>query len=305
MDVPHARPIEAEIAEDTQCIRCGYNLRGLSKGGLCPECGIPIERSLRGDLLKYADPEWLEKLRFGVSLKLWNIVLSILLAFGVSILIGVAGWGQPLLMTTTWIGAVLGLWATFLITAQEPRISLQEDTVTLRTTIRFCAVAGFLGTTLPSVIAPWAIAPLIGAISGATSLISFVAWFGELLYLRRFATRLPDAKLAQTTGRLMWTLAAGAGALLVYWVIMLVASRTQVAGGAPVPAGGPAPPPGAVVVTPAAPGPAGLYIALGCAFGLAALFWFLIYVRVLIKYRVAFRQAAADARAVAASDGAE
>ena len=48
----------------------------------------------------------------------------------------------------TIIRAVLGLWATFLITEQEPRITLNEDTVTLRTTLRFCALFGLVGFVL-------------------------------------------------------------------------------------------------------------------------------------------------------------
>ncbi|MHC4415206.1 MAG: hypothetical protein ACYS0G_07980 [Planctomycetota bacterium] len=30
------------------CSRCGYDLRGLSAAGTCPECGTPVERSLHG-----------------------------------------------------------------------------------------------------------------------------------------------------------------------------------------------------------------------------------------------------------------
>ena len=61
------------LSEDRACIRCGYNLRGLVDEGNCPECGRPVSDSLRGDVLEHADPQGLDKLRFGCALKLWNM----------------------------------------------------------------------------------------------------------------------------------------------------------------------------------------------------------------------------------------
>lgn len=57
-----------QVDGDILCVSCAYNLRGLREEGKCPECGIPIERSLWGDLLRYADSRWLRRLRFGLLL---------------------------------------------------------------------------------------------------------------------------------------------------------------------------------------------------------------------------------------------
>jgi hypothetical protein len=39
--------LDADIVEgDRPCVNCGYNLRGLGKDGVCPECGTPISFSL-------------------------------------------------------------------------------------------------------------------------------------------------------------------------------------------------------------------------------------------------------------------
>ncbi len=65
------------LTDDRLCVHCGYNLRGLPLDGKCPECGEAVRRSLLGDLLKYADPDWLDRLRFGAALKLWNILLML------------------------------------------------------------------------------------------------------------------------------------------------------------------------------------------------------------------------------------
>lgn len=43
----------AELGGDLRCIRCGYNLRGLSIMGVCPECNTPI----RATLLHAVDPK--------------------------------------------------------------------------------------------------------------------------------------------------------------------------------------------------------------------------------------------------------
>ncbi len=41
------------LTGDHACARCGYNLRGLTRGGLCPECAAPVGDSLRGNLLHH------------------------------------------------------------------------------------------------------------------------------------------------------------------------------------------------------------------------------------------------------------
>jgi hypothetical protein len=36
------RRLDAIVAEDRPCLRCGYNVRGLRVGGRCPECGTAL-----------------------------------------------------------------------------------------------------------------------------------------------------------------------------------------------------------------------------------------------------------------------
>lgn len=47
-----AREIARQLAGDLPCVRCRYNLRGLSVRGPCPECGLPV----RATLLMVVDP---------------------------------------------------------------------------------------------------------------------------------------------------------------------------------------------------------------------------------------------------------
>src|SRR5690606_9951670 len=51
---PAAPHPEVLVEYDQACIGCGYALRGLPVAGVCPECGMAIARSFRGDRLAAA-----------------------------------------------------------------------------------------------------------------------------------------------------------------------------------------------------------------------------------------------------------
>ena len=65
------------VIADAPCRKCGYNVRGLSIDGRCPECGSPVGLSVMGDLLRFSDPSWVRTLRRGVTLILTGIVVYI------------------------------------------------------------------------------------------------------------------------------------------------------------------------------------------------------------------------------------
>ena len=109
------------IDSDAPCGRCGYNLRGLSPDGQCPECGAPIAPSLT-DWLAHADPRWRRKLAAGA-------LLTAIAAPAIVLLSAIAIW-QGMQMSrpgAVAIGVLLGL-AIFLnivgcrgIAARDPR----------------------------------------------------------------------------------------------------------------------------------------------------------------------------------------
>lgn len=61
----YQRDEEGHLIEDAPCIRCEYNLRGLTVDMTCPECGLPVGRSAVGEYLRYRDPKWLNKITDG------------------------------------------------------------------------------------------------------------------------------------------------------------------------------------------------------------------------------------------------
>lgn len=267
---------------DVPCLSCGYNLRGLTNDGACPECGSPVTASLRGDFLKFADPAWLERLKLGTSLKLWNIALTILAVFFFGILGGL-GLGFPPILTELigLIGVTIGLWASFSLTAQEPRVAMIEDPVTLRKVIRICATLVLVSHVI-AVLSHMPFFPPIAVMAGgALSMAGVVSGFGELMLFRRYALRIPDEALARSAKGLLWLFpismaAVGLGVFLAaIWV--------------------PAAAPGAA----AAMAPVAF---LACFGGLAMLVAGLWYVRLLTRFSKAFKTAHAEARATIATE---
>jgi hypothetical protein len=282
---------DAEISEDVPCVHCGYNLRGLTRDNFCPECGTPIARSIFGNQLRYADPQWLERLCFGTSLKLWNILIVILVVVGDAVIAAV-GLPPSLRMVLGLIGSALGLWAAFLITTPEPRVALQENPITLRRAVRACAVLGLIGGVLIYLVehggTPELMA-ILGIAGGVCMLAGVVQLLGELVYYRRFARRVPNPKLEKSTSTVLWGLPIMYGALVVGWGIMLLGALLA-------------------AQNTSASGPSGVIIAGGGVFLCAGVVGLVIlgiwYIVLLFSYRKAFQEAVSFAKQFVHQGGA-
>jgi len=204
---------------DLACIGCGYNLRGLSPEHLCPECRTPITQSLRGDLLKYSDLNWLGTIKKGIKLFLTTLVLSLFLVIGAGVIATMGGPADFLILVVPILIGGLLLWAVYLTTTQEPRVTYSESGMSLRRVIRVCAVLNFIGSIfemgfgfdIPSELTEF----IVGLISAAGALGATVSYYGMLVYLRRFAFRIPNPKLARTTTNILW------GLPISYFIVLL------------------------------------------------------------------------------------
>ncbi len=287
-----ASPIDVDIL----CVHCGYNLRGLTSEGRCPECGGAIADSMRGELLRFADIEWLTRLRLGAALKLWAITVAILLAMGggaIAIARGSLPGTLGLGVILSLVGPALGLWGTWCITAPDPRLSLSEQSVTLRKVIRACAAAAlatkvFQHSGAGAAVASAALSVVMVAAGSVGWVAGWVASYAELFYFRRFARRAPDTKLAKSTTSLIWAVPILAACFLALSVVTAVVSWSTVATTGPRATAAAVP-----------PGPGAFFPIFVLVGAFAGLFLFLWYVRLLSKYRKAFADTILQAKAIA------
>ncbi|MGE0480194.1 MAG: hypothetical protein AB7Q17_06945 [Phycisphaerae bacterium] len=219
------------IAIDLPCRGCEYNLRGLPRDSRCPECGIPCGLSTHGDLLRFADPDWLRKLSRGISYLLWGILVAVLANVAGGALGAVT---SPVMAAVVGIvGSLLGVYGAWLVTERDPS-GLGEDRYgRTRRIIRFALIVGLfagviqvLAHTLP-LTTPILI--LLGLLGLACGLIGIVGEYCKLVYFEKLALRIPDYGLSRRASVVRrW--------LIVIWALMLIAGAVgalfAIAGGA-------------------------------------------------------------------------
>jgi|GEM_PF-758936 len=314
-DAPASRRSPAgNVDADVHCVTCGYNLRGLDAAGRCPECGTAVHLSYRGDLLRYANPEWLAKVKLGADLLLLGIVGSIALGATVGCLGGLLGARPSIRVWIVQPGVLfafglLHVVAVFLLTAQEPRITLTESGLTWRRVVRAAAVVALLsGWT--SAFASISSIPLRTALVTATMIIGIIVvpikTFGEFAYAGALAARVPDARLVRSTRRVKWGLtigefllpAMGYGTSLVLSWLGPRAPGGPASGSPPIVWSGSGGPSRGMVFSGGAP-PWPIVIATGLAMAVVSIcllvyqIWALI---LLLRYRRVLREALATAR---------
>lgn len=202
-DMPD-EPRTETLSRDAPCIHCGYNLRGLSEHGLCPECGHAIAESLHGDLLCYSSPKWLRSVRFGVFLAFLVSFLTVFLRLG-SDWIGELHRTMPgVLLVLRLSIQITALASAILMTVGEPRnASKLTPGISIRTVVRYLAFATFLVFVIIQFLSqeqgfPWK------AIWPFTIFLYIATFVVELLLLRTFAKRVPDARLCLITTLVLW-----------------------------------------------------------------------------------------------------
>lgn len=215
--------MSAKLESDLTCIQCGYNLRTLFVDGRCPECGTLVDRSLKGNLLRYADPHWLDKLRLGTAMLLGSVCVLLLgsCLFG-AVFRMIDGATATILISL--IFSAVTLTAMLLITAREPAIAASEDPITLRRVVRACASLLFAGQAILilSHFVRWGDLMLRLTMLGML-VVAGIAYFVTFTYFRRLALRIPDDKLARMTTVVMWGF-FGLWVMLIGWGILAAAS---------------------------------------------------------------------------------
>jgi len=198
------------------CIGCGYQLRGLPAEGACPECATAIWRSVRGDLLRDADPDWLARVRRGVSLiaRATTFFLLLYLVLFATIFVSAFAPGLSHAMTfVVTIGVVLQIllllaWiaGVRILTTREPNREDGIDPIDRRAArIAAMCVIGMaalvLVTTLTApLIPPASVAPVILTTIEVVAVWALGFAVASLMYFSlgvtlHLADRLPNRKL--------------------------------------------------------------------------------------------------------------
>ncbi len=229
-ELPRARPAAdglGTLVADVPCRKCGYNLRGLSENTRCPECGVPVGLSLRGDLLRFADPDWVHQVARGLTIILWMIPIQLV----VSLIVGILAPGSLTVGALVGLAAgIISFYGAWLMTEPDPSRVGEDVNITARKVIRISLIVGLASQPLSIGLehggASGPILVVLGLLSSAVTLVGLVGEFAKYIYYERLARRIPDDKLASRARFLRW---AWTAALLLSTafggVIMLLAGR--------------------------------------------------------------------------------
>lgn len=206
------------LQSDLPCRRCGYNLRGLNQHHRCPDCAAPVALSCCGDLLRFADPQWVQTLANGATLILCGTIIAII---GVGLLIATiftAG-NQLYAVAGSFLGNVIAFCGAWLITKPDPGGIGQDRYINDRRIVRLMLFLA-LGETILQILRTSI--PLTPAINLALLLIIMltgvccaVGDFAKFTYFHKIARRIPHDKLAKRARTLRWYLAFSLGILVL------------------------------------------------------------------------------------------
>lgn len=207
-----------------QCVRCGYDLHGLPPSGNCPECGLSIERSLRGELLQFSDDAYRAQLLRGVTLIMTGIIVSLsLIIVALIFMIAMPGnVSSSAMQLTGIISTAISITGFYFYSTADPGQIAGNKGESPRRWIRIALVVVAVGTVgqfafaLIATLAPPAapntpqfgvgagliglalIASILGGIAG------IVQFFAAMMYTKWLAPRIPSPKVLNRAKLLMW-----------------------------------------------------------------------------------------------------
>jgi hypothetical protein len=283
------------VLADVACRKCAYNLRSLGVNARCPECGTPVGLSVQGDLLRYAEPAWLEKLRRGIHIIFAGLVID--LAGGiVAVMINVATGRQDQVASNVvgLVGGIVSAVGIWLLTEPDPSGSGEDQYGRVRLIVRAAVIIGLSQNVLQICLSTMRLPPQLELAFGLLAVVGMVfqivAYVAQLSYLERLVRRIPDPRLAGQFHFLMYaygvcyTILAVIGAAVIWFLgVGVFAGRAP----ATMPGMGSG---GAFV---------GVLVGVGCAAGitgLAVLVFFIIYLVRLGQLSGRLREQAAAAR---------
>lgn len=197
------------LTADFACEQCTYNLRGLREDSRCPECGTPVERSTRGYLLRFADPDWLDKVARGLRITLWVFCLWMLL----SIVSGLLGDAIPVIAgeITTLLLALAGYYGAWLLTTPEPNVIAGDRDAAIRKIVRVTLLVEILGGLFlfPPVPVTGRLGVLLAITGSVAGIVGCAGEFARFIYYEKLAKRVPHQSIVTWSRILRWPYAVG------------------------------------------------------------------------------------------------
>jgi serine/threonine protein kinase len=207
------------------CLSCGYDLRELPRDQNCPECGTPIERTMRGNLLIFSTPEHLRKLRRGVSCViigacglLLSTVASLVMGFAVGLdMIGASSVviAFDISMATLQVAmAALIMTGWWMASSPDPSILGMDRADWPRRVLRitmFIALLLFVIVMIGKSLDLFEVEHrvLLVSLLGLLTLMLIalaVLFIASMVYLRWLARRVPDRRAEQQAMHYLWLL---------------------------------------------------------------------------------------------------
>ncbi|MBU0638213.1 MAG: hypothetical protein KKB50_05050 [Planctomycetes bacterium] len=297
------------IVADMSCRRCGYNLRGLHRDHRCPECGTPVGLSVHGELIRFAEPGWAEKVALGFQYMIWGLLISVGVTLAGCCFRRIAGGDSVIVHLVTLAAAAVSLYGVWLMTAPDPSRFGRDTDLTARKITRYALLAGLFALVLRLLTSglPGVSAAFLGIVLFVAVILSVADVVGQVakyLYLSRLAERIPHAGLAGRARFLCWAIgitdALGTVALLALAIIVVTSPGTSLTARLGLP-GAAAPPTTSAPAAslPALPPVSNLVIAGGILIGLisiARIVFGVVAFQLLIALGRQFREQARIAR---------
>lgn len=202
------------------CIRCSYDLHGLPMSGNCPECGVPVERSLRGDLLQFADESYRATLLRGVSLIMFGILAQVVLFILLMLATYIGGPGLGFIFSVLSLAATAaGLFGYYLYASPDPgqlgnnrgekprqilRVAIVVSAIAAIAQIGFGGLALFMSPTPGQIGAAEGVMMLSSLAGLAGSIAWIVQFFAAMVYTKWLAPRIPSPRILKRASLLMW-----------------------------------------------------------------------------------------------------
>lgn len=208
------------VVKDSPCRKCGQNVRGLAESEKCPRCQAPVQISVCGDFLQFAQPAWVHGVATRIYWIIWGVFIALLLGLlSLFVFSGQFVMQQYLALA----GAAFSARGVWLMTRPDPSGIGEREPYNCRRLLR----AGILGVLLLT-SAQFVLLLLDGSLQRFIDLawlrilgglLLVVCEFAKLHYVEAIARRLPDESLESRARVLKWLMSAAAAALFALTII--------------------------------------------------------------------------------------